>query len=815
MSRLIQDLRYALRMLARTPGFTAVAGISLALGIGANTAIFSLTYAVLMRPLQVDDPDRLAVIFSRHEGGGPYGTSSYPDYRDFRDQSDVFSGLAAHTVAPVSLSSGDSAQVVLGKVVTANYFSVLGVDAAHGRTFLPEEGYPSRAGDVCVISDGLWKRRFGADPAVVGRNLVVNGSPTTVVGITPEGFGGTWAALEIDIWTPMSIVERMVPFGVDMERRGNEWLAIVGRLKTGVTLSQASSRLQVISNRLAEEHPGSNRNKRAVVVGFHQDRVPLVSGAADAARGVLAMLLAVVGFVLLIACTNVANTLLARGVSRRREIAVRLAIGAGRGKIVRQLLTESVLLALIGGAAGLLVARWAMHGLLALMPTLLVPVRLEMGLDVPVLLFTLAVSVVTGVLFGLFPALQATRPQLIPALKESGALAAVSGSRSRLRHALLTAQVALSLVLLIGAGLFLKSLWNASTIDPGFNPQGLLRAGISVGLQGYDESEGRRFHQALLEKVRAIPGVQSAAWGAQVPLGPMARSRSISVPGYEPREGEFMSFGFNGIGPGYFETIGSPILFGRGFLQSDTDDSERVVIVNEALAQRFWPGRNPVGNAMGVGGVEHRIIGVAKTGKYRSLGEDPTPYYYLPLEQHYEPLLYLHVRTAGNANSVVTAMLAEMRTLDPHIPAFDVQTMSDHLRYARFPATLAGALFGVFGALALVLSVIGIYGVISYWVNQRTREIGIRTALGAVRGDVIRMVLRRGLVLTCGGIVCGLLAAAALSRLVARFLYDADPLNAEMFLGASVVLVLVTLAACYVPARRATQVDPMTALRYE
>ena len=456
-----------------------------------------------------------------------------------------------------------------------------------------------------------------------------------------------------------------------------------------------------------------------------------------------------------------------------------------------------------------------MHGLLALMPTLLVPVRLELGLDVPVLLFTLAVSVVTGVLFGLFPALQATRPQLISALKDAGSLAAVSGSRSRLRHALLTAQVALSLVLLIGAGLFLKSLWNASSIDPGFHPQGLLRAGISVGLQGYDESEGRRFHQALLEKVGAIPGVQSAAWGAQVPLGPMARSRSISVPGYEPREGEFMSFGFNGIGPGYFETIGTPILFGRGFLRSDTADSEHVVIVNEALAQRFWPGRNPVGNAMGVGDVEHRIIGVAKTGKYRTLGEAPTPYYYLPLEQHYEPLLYLHVRTAGNASSVLAAMLTEMRTLDPHIPAFDVQTMSDHLRYARFPATLAGALFGVFGALALVLSVVGIYGVISYWVNQRTREIGIRTALGAARGDVIKMVLRRGLVLTCGGIVCGLLAAAALSRLVARFLYGADPLNAEMFLGAAAVLVLVTLAACYLPARRATQVDPMTALRYE
>ena len=815
MNGFYTDLRHAFRMLAKSPGFMAVAVLSLALGIGANTAIFSLTYAVLMRPLQVDDPDRLVAVFTRYKGSGPYGRSSYPDYRDFRDQSDVFSGLAAHTVTPVSLSSDDSAQVVLGKVVTANYFSVLGVGAAHGRTFLPEEDYPSRAGDVCVISDGLWKRRFGSDPAVVGRNLVVNGSPTTVVGITPEGFHGTWPGLKIDIWTPMSMVKLIVTFGVtDMEMRENEWLAIIGRLKSGVTLSQASSRLQVISNRLAEEHP-NNRNKRSVVVEFHQDRIPKVSGAADAVNRILVMLLAVVGFVLLIACTNVANTLLARGVSRRREISVRLAIGAGRGRIVRQLLTESVLLALIGGAAGLLMARWAMDGLLALMPTLLVPVRLELGLDVPVLLFTLAVAVVTGVLFGLFPALQATRPQLISALKEAGSLAVVSGSRSRLRHALLTAQVALSLVLLTGAGLFLKSLWNASSIDPGFNPQGLFRARINVGMQGYDESQGRRFHQALLDKVRAIHGVQSAAWGSLVPLGPMARSRNISVPGHEARDREFMSFGFNGVGPGYFETIGTPILFGRGFLRSDTADSEHVVIINEALAQLFWPGRNPVGNAMGVGGVEHRIIGIAKTGKYRTLGEDPTPYYYLPLEQHYEPSLYLHVRTAGNASSVVAAMLAEMRTLDPHIPAFDVQTMSDHLRYALFPATLTGTLFGVFGALALVLSVVGIYGVISYWVNQRTREIGIRTALGAVRGDVIRMVLRRGLVLTCGGIVCGLLAAAALSRLVARFLHDADPLNAEMFLGASLVLVLVTLAACYIPARRATQVDPMTALRYE
>ena len=816
MGSLLRNLIYAARSLRRNPSFTVVAVLSLALGIGANTAIFSLIYAVLLRPLPVREPQRLLSVYTRYEGGHQYITSSYPDYKDFRDQTAVFSGLAAYKLeAPMSLGGDGSPEPVVGQLVTGNYFSVLGVEAARGRTFLPEEDYPFDSGAVCVLSDGLWKQRFRSDPEIVGRRVILNGYPFTVVGVLPQAFAGIMPGMAVDIWITMSMVDRMVPYPVRMEGRGSEWLEIVGRLKPGVTFAQVTSRLQALSNQLAEEYPNSNRNKQAIVVPLQESRIPLHSDIARSLPAFMTMLLGVVGLVLLIACSNLANLLLARGVGLQKEIAMRLALGAGRTRVVCQLLTESVLLALIGGAVGILVATWAAQALKAFMPPTVVPVTVDLTLDGPVLLFALAASLGAAVLFGLFPALQAVKPELVPALKDQAAFAVRGVQTSGVRSALVVAQVALSLVLLIGTGLFLKSLRNASRIDPGFKPQNMLLASINIGLQGYDEARGRQFYQTLLERIRPLSGVHSAALGAQVPLGFDWRSRSVSVPGYEPGQGEFMSFGYNGVSPGYFETLGTPLVSGRGFLESDNADAAPVVVINETMARRFWPGRDPLDTPLRVGDTEHRVIGVAKDGKYRTLGETPSPYYYLPLLQRHEPSVYLHVRTRADPSTLVAPVLKEIRTLDPNLPVFDVKTMTDHMGFALLPARLASSMFGAFGLVALLLAVVGLYGVISYWVNQKTREIGIRTALGAGKGDVLKLILERGLKLTGAGIVCGLVAAVALGQVVAGFLYGVSPVDAATFVAVPVMLALVAMLACYLPARRATKVDPMMALRNE
>jgi predicted permease len=814
MSTLPQDLVYGLRVWAKTPALALVAALSLALGIGANTTIFSVVNALLLRPVPVRDPDRLVSVFTSWEGGRRYSSISYPDYEDIRDRNEVFTGVAAYALAPISLSGQGRPEVVLGEAVTANYFAVVGAEAAMGRTFLPEEEGLLGENNVCVISHGLWQRRFGSDPAIIGLKVVVSGYPFTVVGVAERGFTDIWAGMAPDIWVPMSTYKRTVPYQVDATSRANHWLQLAARRKPGAGLEQAAANLNMLQQQLAKEYPETNQRKQLEIVPAQRNRLPLALGMGDTAPLFLLMLLAVVGLVLLIACSNVANLLLAKAGGRQKEIAIRLAVGASRWQIVRQLLTESLALGLVGGGLGVLLAVWGTSLLERVPLPSQVPVAFDLSLDVRVLAFAFALAVGTGILFGLAPALQTSAPSLIPALKDQAG-GGPGETRTVLRRSLVSGQVALSLVLLVGAGLFLRSMSRAAAIDPGFDAQNLLLLSVNLGLQGYDEPKGRRFFDDLLQRVRSTPGVEAASIANMVLLGGFSwASTTVSIPGYEPQTGEWMSIGFNRVAPGYFETLRAPIVSGRAIDELDAEETEPVVVINETMATRYWKD-DPVGQTVDLNGRQLRVIGVAKDGKYRTLGEQPQPFMYFALRQSYAPWIYLYVRTPGAPAAMTAAVLQQMQVLDANLPAFDIKTMSSHVGLSLLPARMASAVFGLFGLLALVLTAVGIYGVMSYSVSRRVREIGIRAALGASRTDVVRLILARGLRMTLAGVLAGLAGALAMSRVVANFLHDTSPFDAVTFGVVSAVLLGVAMLGCYLPARRAARIEPMTALHHE
>jgi predicted permease len=814
VSNLRQDVWYGLRVWAKTPTLAMVAALSLALGIGANTTIFSLVNALMLRAVPVREPERLVSVFTSWEGGGRYSSSSYPDYKDIGERNEVFTGVAAYALTPISLSGYGRPEVVLGEVVTANYFSVVGAAMAMGRSFLPEEQGLLGEHLVCVISHGLWQRRFGSDPGIIGRKVVVSGYPFTVVGVAERGFTDVWAGLAPDIWVPMSTYERTVPYQVEAASRGNHWLQVTARLKPGVSLAQAAANANMVQQQLAREYPDTNRRKRIEVVPAQRNRLPLALGMGDTAPLFLLMLMAVVGLVLLIACSNVANLLLAKAGGRQKEIAIRLAIGASRWQIVRQLLMESIVLGLFGGGLGVLLAVWATDLLERVPLPSQVPVAYDLSLDFRVLAFAFALAVATGILFGLVPALQASKPSLIPALKDQAA-GGPGETKTVLRRSLVSAQVALSLVLLVGAGLFLRSMSRASKIDPGFDPSNVLLLSVNLGLQGYDEPKSRRFFDELIERVNALPGVESASIANMVPLSGFSwASTSVSIPGYEPKPGEWMSIGFNRVAPAYFETVRTPIVSGRAIDERDVQHSEPVVVINETMARRYWK-EDPVGLTIEIDRRQRRVIGVAKDGKYRTLGEQPRDYLYLALKQNHTPWVYLFVRTAGTPDAMTAPILQQIQVLDADLPAFDIKTMAAHVGLSLLPSRMASAVFGSFGILALILTAVGIYGVMSYSVSRRVREIGIRTALGASRADVIKLILSRGLRMTLTGVVVGLAGALVMSRLVAAFLYEISPFDIATFTAVSLILLAVAVLGCYFPARRAARIEPMRALHHE
>jgi predicted permease len=814
---LLQDIRYGIRTLRKSPAFTWVAVLSLALGIGVNTAIFSLINAVILRPLPViSEPERLAWFRA---------PLSYPDFEEYRDTNDVFSGmLASSGTTEFSLGGDGEPILVAGEFVTASYFSTLGVQAAMGRTFLPEEDYKPGAHSVVVVSHSLWQNRFHSDPTLVGKTIGLNGLSFTVAGIAPKSFVGTEVGNNRDVWVPIMMYSQLNPptsrNTIEPDRltnRNTYWLNVIARLKSGVNLPQAEAAMITIAAQVAESHHESSVDERLRSVRL----VPVAGGLdprdKEEALPMAGLLLVVVGLVLLIASANVASLLLSRATLRQKEVAVRQALGASRSRLIQQFLTESVLLSLLGGAVGLLLGLWTTYVIQSLSSA--TPLAsVDMSLDYRVLGFTLLVSMITGVVFGLAPALQLSRPDLVPALKNEATMMGTY-RRSRLRTAFVITQVTLSVVLLIGSGLFVRSLQNAQAIDVGFDYGHGLTMPLDLGLLRYDDSKGRESYGRLVEQVKALPGVEQASIVRFLPLGFSYAQREIFVEGSSPTsDNTGIGVGFNVIGPDYFQTMGIPVLRGREFNAHDRTGSPAVVIINETLARRLWSGEDPIGQRISFNspkGPYSEIVGVAKDGKYSTLGERARPFIYQHALQNYSAKMTLVARTAATPIAMVDAVRSAVRSIEPNLPIADMRTLAEQVSLSLLPARLAAGLLGVFGLLALMLATVGIYGVVSYSVTNRTREIGIRVALGAQSGDVLRLVLREGMVIVITGIALGLGLALGATRVISSFLYGVSATDPITYLIIPVVLAGVALAACFVPARRATKVDPMVALRYE
>lgn len=814
MSHLVQDLKYAVRMLVKSPVFTVAAVATLALGIGLNAAVFSAVRSILLRPLPgVEAPEKLVQIY-RHWPGIEYGSVSIPHYQDLRDRTDeVFEDVAAYYFTPMSLSVDGRSERTMGMAVSANFFQTYGVRPALGRVFHPvEESVGPGAHPVVVLGHAFWTSRFGADPGVLGRRVTLNGYTFEVVGVAPPDFRGPVNFANVPIYVPL-MMQREIQPGFDLiEARGNNMMTAVARLRDGVTLAQAADRVEALLTRLREEYPDAYDTQVGHTLVL-QNEAGLHPMFRNAQMGMSAVMMAVVALLLLIACVNVANLFLARARERRREMGIRLSLGAGGRRLIQQLLTESLVFSALAGAVGMGLAWVAVRILGRIRPPLEGPWDFGVTLDTSVLLYAAVVSLAAGVLFGLAPALQAARPEMVSAVKGD-----LDGGRSgsRLSRGLVVFQVALSLLLLISSGLFLRSLQGATSIDPGFeDPSSLVLASVDPGLQGYDDARARDFLRQLTERVAALPGVTAAGLVDEPPLGLGGSDRGVGIPGYEFTEGERRSIMYAIASPGYFEAMGIPLVAGRTFTDQDDESGPPVIIVNRRFAERFWPGESALGKIVQTAGEDRQVIGVVETGKYRSLGEEPSEYMWLPHEELFRTGMTLVARTRGAPDNVLAEVRRLVRELDPDLPVFDVQTMENRMGIVLLPARLGGTVLGLFGLLGLTLAAVGIYGVMAYSVAQRRRELGIRVALGADRGMVLRLVLGEGMRLAVVGTLLGLAGAAAAARLVQGLLYNVSALDPVAFGGVPAVLLAVAAAAVYLPARRAAGADPMRALRGE
>lgn len=811
---MFQDVRFGIRMLLKQPVFTCITIITLALGIGANTAIFSVVNAALLKPLPYDDPDKLVMVYGGFLVSGDMNMpASVPEFTDYREQSESFESLGAYGALSANLAPGDGGEPerVEGGLVTPEIFSVLKTSPLKGRLFLPEEAQEGRDA-IVLLGYGLWQRRFGGDDGIVGRQIMVNGRNQTVVGVMPPGFA---FPQQIELWRPLWFPRDQY----DQQRRGARGLSVVARLKPAVTLAQAKAEMDRLAAQQAEQYPRNYRER-----GWKISLVPLLDDFVGTLRPALLLLFGAVSFVLLIGCANVANLLLARATTRRHEIAVRLAIGAGRGRIVRQLLTESTVLGMAGGVAGLLFAWWGVRLLLRSVPDS-VPRVGETSVDAHVLAFTCMVSLVTGLVFGLIPALAASRPDLNDALKEGGRGGSF-GAKHRMRSSLVVSEIALALVLLIGAGLTLKSFWRLLEVDPGFNPDGVVTMRLLLPTETYPQPAQRvAFFQRTLEDIRTLPGVETVSAASLIPMMPGGFSGSVSGensavgPADIPVETEM-----RWVTPDHFKTVGIEILDGRAFTEADSAGAQRVATIDESFARRFYPNESPIGKRIKRGRLDSAnpwltVVGVVRHVRNQSLDVASRVQAYFPFYQ--DPLSFnmsLAVRTAGpDAGSLAGAVRRAIQQIDPNQPVYSVRTLRDVVTGSVAPRRLVMLLMGVFAAVALALASVGIFGVMSYFVTQRTHEWGIRLALGAQRGDVLKRVLGRGMVLTSSGVLIGLAAAWTLLRLVGRVLasYTMSEADISTFLGATALLIFVALMACWIPARRATGVDPIAALRQE
>lgn len=823
MSTLFNDLRFAVRLLFRSPVLTIVAAVSLGLGIGANTTIFTLINEVFLAPLPMRDSFRLVSVFTTDERnrrpGGGLGQmlpTSRMNFADYRDQNTVFESLVGQAFTGVSLSSGAGEPEQVGaEIVSGDYFSVLGPPMHLGRGFLPGEDGAPGAAPVTVLTYGLWQRRFGSDTTLVGRTITINRRPFTVVGVTSPAFKGTNALGGPQLWVPFAMYrEAATGFMRDnWDSRRALLFAITGRLKPGVTIEQATANLQTIGSSLATAFPDDNRGRSVALVPLA--RATVNPGFRQNLVRAGALLMTTVGLVLLIACANVANLLLARASGRTQEIAVRLSLGASRVQLVRQLLCESLVLAMVGGAAGLLVALWARSALVAMRPPFLPENALSLPMDARVLGFTALAAVVTGVLFGLAPALQLSKPDLALEIKDR---TGQPGSRRRaaLRHALVVGQVALSCVALATAGLFLRSLGEARQIAPGFDADKLAVLSFDLTAQGFSAESATERQRQILERVGAVPGVERVTLASVVPLSGGGFARTVFLEGQDtsdPRAGRFVRI--NSIGDGYFETLGIPRVAGRELADTDRAASPPVVVINQAMARQFWPGEPAIGKRFRFFGQPAliEVVGIVRDSKVNSIGEDPQPLLYQPLRQAPEPAISLQVRAAGDPAAVLATVRGVIQQMEPQMPLVGVFTMENILQQGLWAARMGAMLLGAFGGLALVLATVGVYGVMTYAVSQRQRELGVRLALGATGGGVQMMVLRQGLTLAVVGIAIGVGAGLGVSRLVGGLLYGVSTSDPLTFGAVPAVLLVVATIAIYIPARRASHVDPVEALR--
>ncbi len=824
LADLAHDIRYGLRMLRKNPGFTAVAVITLALGIGANATIFSLADALLLRPFPVADPGRV-VSFQRQKVDEPsyYSSFSHPEYQDFREQNKSFSGLAVYDSVTVSMTLKGEALRIEGEIVSWNYFSVLGIKPAMGRTFLPEEDGVAGAHPVLVLSADFWHRRLNSDRQIMGKSLTVNGHSFTVVGVAPAGFRGLSVGSSPAFWVPLAMYAQVKPTFTFEGRslfnvRGCDWLEVVGHLKPGRTVADAEAEAKILAGREAVAYPEDRKGWTVVASSLTSMRLmPWNAGLT----GMVGLLMAVVGLVLLIACSNVAGLLLARASARRREIGIRIGMGAGRGRIIRQLLTESVLLAMLGGGAALLLAPFATR----LLATLQLPgidmAALDLRVDWRVLSFSLALAVMTAMIFGVIPALETSKVDLVATLKESSRSA---GARKVfLRQTLVVSQIALSLLLLVGAGLLLRTLRNLMGVNLGFDPRNVLVASVDLGLEGYTEARARQFYQQVLDGVQHSVGVRSACWAMTAPLGLRHVADDVVLEEGGPGRDQPINADGNWVSPGCFSTLGIPIIAGRDFTSQDREGTPRVAIVSESTAHRFWPGENPLGQRFWLHARGKQppleVIGVVRDGKYNcsrcNLRTNPRPFMFLPFNEMFEAKGTLLVKGDTGTGNLAASIRSDVQAFDPNLPIFDIKTLQEQFREGFLLQRLGGVMVGAFGALALALAGVGLFGLVSFSVGQRTHEFGVRMALGAQRRDVMNLVLRQGLALTAVGVTAGLAAAVGIMRLISSFLYGVRPTDPITLALATLTLAGVALLACYIPARRATKVDPIVALRYE
>jgi len=807
----MNDLRFAIRQLLKDPGFTAVAVLTLALGIGANTTVFGWIEHVLLHPLTgVADSDSLVVIAPRHASGTVSDTASYLDARDLAEQRDLFSGVISSQMTAINMDVGTESEWIWGQIVTANFFDVLGVRAARGRTFVAEEETKPGGQPVVVISDSLWQRRFAGSPNTIGKIITLNKRAYTIVGIAPPAFRGTIGGLAFDLWAPLMMHQELIP-GSSIAHREERWLHTMGRLRSGIPLARAQTAVTTLAQRWEVAYPVSNKN-----VGFSV--LPLWKspwGVQSVLLQVLRALFAMTILVLLIVSANVANLLLARALSREREIAVRLALGAGRVRLTRQLLTESLLLAALGGGLGIVFACWGSQALRQFVPPSHLPIVLDQQVDLRALIFAGSLALITGLVFGLAPVWQSAQSRLSGALQEGGRGA--TRTRHRLRSGLVALEIALALLLLIGAGLCYQSFQAARRMNLGFDPRNVAVAAIHLGVQGHGAKEGKLFYRKLLDQLRELPGAESVGMANYVPLGPEGGGTTrTQVEGYLPQANENMTIAVNIVSPCYFETLRIPLIDGRDFSSRDDETAAGVVIVNETVARRFWPGQNPLGRRMIVWGDRAvTVVGVVKDGKYRRLSEPQQPFIYLPFYQFYEGNMDIHVRTAANPLSMLNPIRQTVHAVDSGVQVWVSTTLNDVVSFAFFAQRMAALLLALLSAVALLLAAIGIYGVMAFTVGQRTREIGIRLALGAQRLDVFRLVLHQGLLLVVSGIIVGLLGALGLSELLSSVLLGVNPRDPATFLGVPLALLAVALLACYLPARRAARVNPTEALRQD